>query len=189
MTKPIILTTPKGVAEYPYLSEPDIAFNPEGLFHTKLVCKKSESANIKKAIDDMIAQEVKKQHDLDPKKKITKAPLPYEENDMDIIVFNFKMKASGVRKSDGKTFTQKPNIVNADLTPFDRSQKIWGESMLKITFEPYSWNMPIGIGCTLRLKTVQVLELVTGKQSDTLGDLKVEPVVAPKVNEEKEINL
>ena len=61
--------------------------------------------------------------------------------------------------------------------------------MLKITFEPYSWNMPIGIGCTLRLKTVQVLELVTGKQSDTLGDLKVEPVVAPKVNEEKEINL
>ena len=183
MSKPLILTSPKGTAEYPYLSEPDIAFNPEGLFHTKLVCKKSESETIKKAIDDLIALEVKKQHDLDPKKKITKAPLPYEEND-DEIVFNFKMKANGVRKSDGKPFTQEPNIVNADLSPFDKSQKIWGESILKITFEPYSWNMPIGIGCTLRLKTVQVLELVTGKSSNTLGELKAEPVVAPKVNDE-----
>ena len=187
MSKPLILTSPKGTAKYPYLSEPDIAFNPEGLFHTKLVCKKSESETIKKAIDDLIALEVKKQHDLDPKKKITKAPLPYEEKD-DEIVFNFKMKANGVRKSDGKPFTQEPNIVNADLSPFDKSQKIWGESVLKITFEPYSWNMPIGIGCTLRLKTVQVLELVTGKQSDTLGELKAEPVVAPKVKDEVEVN-
>ena len=94
------------------------------------------------------------------------------------------MKANGVRKSDGKPFTQEPNIVNADLSPFDKSQKIWGESILKITFEPYSWNMPIGIGCTLRLKTVQVLELVTGKSSNTLGELKAEPVVAPKVKDE-----
>ena len=88
MSKPLILTSPKGTAEYPYLSEPDIAFNPEGLFHTKLVCKKSESETIKKAIDDLIALEVKKQHDLDPKKKITKAPLPYEENDDEIVFRN-----------------------------------------------------------------------------------------------------
>ena len=182
MTKPIILTTPKGIAKWPYLTEPDIEFNPEGLFHTKLSCKKTESLNIKKTIDDMIALEVKKQHDLNPDKAIKKS-LPYTEEGDDII-FNFKMKASGVRKSDKKAFTQEPNIVNADLTPFDKSLKIWGDSILKITFEPYAWNMSIGIGCTLRIKTVQVLELVTGKLSDTLGDLKAEPVVAPKVNQE-----
>ena len=62
--------------------------------------------------------------------------------------------------------------------------QIWGDSILKITFEPYAWNMPIGIGCTLRLKAVQVLELVTGKSSNTLGELKAEPIVAPKVKEE-----
>ena len=182
MTKPIILTTPKGIAKWPYLTEPDIEFNPEGLFHTKLSCKKTESLNIKKTIDDMIALEVKKQHDLNPDKAIKKS-LPYTEEGDDI-VFNFKMKASGVRKSDKKAFTQEPNIVNADLTPFDKSLKIWGDSILKITFEPYAWNMSIGIGCTLRIKTVQVLELVTGKLSDTLGDLKAEPVVAPKLNQE-----
>ena len=182
MNKPLILTTPKGTAKWPYLTEPDIEFNPEGLFHTKLSCKKTESLNIKKTIDDMIALEVKKQHDLNPDKAIKKS-LPYTEEGDDI-VFNFKMKASGVRKSDKKAFTQEPNIVNADLTPFDKSQKIWSDSILKITFEPYAWNMSIGIGCTLRIKTVQVLELVTGKLTDTLGDLKAEPVVAPKVNQE-----
>ena len=187
MTKPLILTTPKGIAKWPYLIEPDIEFNPDGLFHTKLSCKKSESVNIKKAIDDMIAQEIKKQHDKDPNKAITKS-LPYTEEGDDII-FNFKMKAKGTRKSDGKPFTQEPNIVNADLTPFNKDQKIWGDSILKITFEPYAWNMPVGIGCTLRIKTVQVLELVTGKLSDTLGDLKVEPVVAPKVNQEEETHI
>ena len=187
MTKPLILTTPKGIAKWPYLIEPDIEFNPDGLFHTKLSCKKSESVNIKKAIDDMIAQEIKKQHDKDPNKAITKS-LPYTEEGEEII-FNFKMKAKGTRKSDGKPFTQEPNIVNADLTPFNKDQKIWGDSILKITFEPYAWNMPVGIGCTLRIKTVQVLELVTGKLSDTLGDLKAEPVVAPKVNQEEETHI
>ena len=187
MTKPLILTTPKGIAKWPYLIEPDIEFNPDGLFHTKLSCKKSESVNIKKAIDDMIAQEVKKQHDQNPDKAIKKS-LPYTEEG-DEIIFNFKMKAKGTRKSDGKPFTQEPNIVNADLTPFNKDQKIWGDSILKITFEPYAWNMPVGIGCTLRIKTVQVLELVTGKLSDTLGDLKVEPVVAPKVNQEEETHI
>ena len=183
MTKPLILTSPRGVAEFPYLTEPDVVFNPEGLFHTKLVCKKSDCVNIIKDIDDMIALEVKKQHDLNPKKQVTKAPLPYSiENEE--VTFNFKLKAQGVRKSDGKTFTQAPNLLNADLSEFEKKQTIWGGSILKITFSPYAWNMPIGIGCTLRLKSVQVLELVTGKSSNTLGELKAEPIVAPKVKEQ-----
>ena len=84
MTKPLILTTPKGIAKWPYLIEPDIEFNPDGLFHTKLSCKKSESVNIKKAIDDMIAQEIKKQHDSSPDKPIKKS-LPYTEEGEEII--------------------------------------------------------------------------------------------------------
>ena len=55
MNKPLILTTPKGIAKWPYISEPDTEYNPDGLFHTKLSCKQTESVNIKKAIDDMIA--------------------------------------------------------------------------------------------------------------------------------------
>ena len=95
--------------------------------------------------------------------KAIKKSLPYTEEGDDII-FNFKMKAKGTRKSDGKPFTQEPNVLNADLTPFDKDHKRYGVIVfLKITFEPYAWNMSIGIGCTLRIKSVQVLELVTGK--------------------------
>ena len=183
--KPIILTTPEGTAKWPYLTDPDTMYDPGGLYHTKLTCKKEDSVKIKKIIDDLIAQEVKKQHDENPDKAIKKS-LPYIEEG-DEITFTFKMKASGTRKVDGKAFTQEPNIVNADLSPFDKSQKIWGESVLKITFEPYSWNMPIGIGCTLRIKDVQVVQLVTGKQSNTLGDLKPGSVVAPKIKNEMEL--
>ena len=183
MTKPLILTSPKGKAIFPHLTEPDTKYKAEGEYHVKLECNKSEGQNIIALIGSEIAKKVKEQHDLDPKKPITKAPLPYVEVN-DKVVFNFKMKASGIRKSDGKHFTQKPVLVNADLSPVEPDMQICGDSILKITFEPYAWNMPIGIGCTLRIKAVQVLELVTGKSSNTLGELKAEPIVAPKVKEE-----
>ena len=109
-----------------------------------------------------------------PKKRSTKAvkkaPLPYKEVG-DKIIFNFKLSAKGTRKDDGKPFTQKPQIVDAKKRPME-DQQIWGDSILKIICEPYGWNMPIGIGCTLRLKVVQVVKLVTGKpQNDILSGL------------------
>ena len=188
MTKPLILTSPKGKAIFPHLTEPDTKYKAEGEYHVKLECNKSEGQNIIALIGSEIAKKVKEQHDQDPKKPMTKAPLPYVEVN-DKVVFNFKMKASGIRKSDGKHFTQKPVLVNADLSPVEPDMQIWGDSILKITFEPYAWNMPIGIGCTLRLKAVQVLELVTGKSSNTLGELKAEPIVTPKVKEDEGVFL
>ena len=179
MTKPI--TTPRGKAIFPHLTEADYKFKAEGEYHVKLECSKAECENIINTVGTAIAGEVKKQHDQNPNKAITKAPLPYEIMD-DKVIFNFKMKASGTRKADGKTFTQKPILLKADQTPLEDGVQIWGDSILRVVAEPYAWNMPIGIGCSLRLKTVQVIELVTGKGSNTLGDLQVEPVVEPKVN-------
>ena len=181
-----VLTTPKGKAIFPHLTEADTMFHPEGLFHVKLECPKAESEKIISAIRNGIAQEIKKQHDVNPNKAITHAPLPYEETD-ETVTFKFKLKASCVRKSDGKVFTQAPNIINADLTAFDETKQIWGDSVLRVHFEPYFWNMPIGIGCTLRLKEVQVCELVTGGASTSKANFTVEPMVEPKIKQE--INL
>jgi len=180
-----VLTSPKGKAIFPHLTEADTMFHPEGLFHVKLECPKAESEKILSVIKNGIAQEVKKQHDLKPESKITYAPEPFEVQD-EKVVFNFKLKASGTRKKDNKSFTQKPIISNADRTQFDESMQIWGDSILKVCFEPYFWNMPIGIGCTLRLKEIQVLELVTGNTSSSKADFQVEPMVAPKVKTEEE---
>ena len=99
----------------------------------------------------------------------------------DKVVFNFKLKASGIRKSDQKHFTQQPDLRSADMTKLPMESQIWGDSILRITFVTNPWNMPIGIGCSLRIKTVQVIELVTGTGGNNLGDLKPEPLVDPKV--------
>ena len=72
------LTTPEGKAIYPYLTHPDTEFKSEGLYHTKLECDQKDCQNLIKKIDDIIAKQVKLQHDQSPKKPIKKAPLPYD---------------------------------------------------------------------------------------------------------------
>jgi len=183
-----VLTTPKGKAIFPHLTEADTMFHAEGLYHVKLECSLAESQVLIKTIGDLVTEQVVEAQKKTPDNTsgFKRAPLPYEILD-DKVVFNFKMKAGGTRKKDGKSFTQKPVIVNADLTPFDEDKQIWGDSKLVINFEPYAWNMPIGIGCSLRLKSVQVIELVTGKASSTLSGFEAEPIVEPKIKQE--INL
>jgi len=41
-----VLTSPKGKAIFPHLTEADTMFHPEGLFHVKLECPKAESEKI-----------------------------------------------------------------------------------------------------------------------------------------------
>ena len=185
MSKPLILTSPKGRAIFPHLTEPDTKFKPEGEYHVKLECNKADCEKIVKKIKDCVALKVKEEHTKNPNVKINYAPLPFEEKD-EKIIFNFKMKASGTRRDNKKTFTQSPVLMDAELKPLGHDVQIWGDSILRITFEPHSYSMPVGLGCTLRLKTVQVLQLVTGKATNTLGELKAEPMVAPVVKTESE---
>ena len=185
MNKPLILTSPKGRAIFPHLTEPDIKFKPEGEYHVKLECNKSDSVAIIKEIKGLIAKKVQEEHNKNPNVKIKYAPQPFEEEGENVI-FNFKMKASGTRRDNNKHFTQQPVLVDAELKPLGQDVQIWGDSILRITFEPRAYSMPVGLGCTLRLKTVQVLELVTGKATNTLGELKAEPMVAPVVKTESE---
>ena len=172
-----VLTSPKGRAIFPHLTEPDTKYKAEGEYHVKLECPKVECEGLIQSIGNEIAVQIKSQHDLDPNKEVTKK-LPYEVID-DKVIFTFKLKASGKRKSDGKEFTQKPDLRSADMMRFPHDKQIWGDSILRITFSPYAWNQPIGIGCTLRIKTVQVIDLVTGSADTNLGDLKPETSEAP----------
>ncbi len=172
MTKPI--TTPKGKAIFPHLTEADYKFKSEGEYHVKLECLKSESENIIQTVGSLIAAKVKEQHDQDPNKAITKAPLPYVIED-DKVIFNFKMKASGINSITKQPFTQSPRIVDDQLNEFPKDKNIFGGSIVKINYEPVGYNVAgTGIGCTLRLKAVQVFKLVENT-SVTQGFTKVEP--------------
>ena len=183
----MIQTSNFGEAVYPFLSSPDTHFKTEGEYHVKLKVKKADAQEDIKKIQEVISKEVAEEHKKKPgnTQPLKRAPLPYKEEG-DFVIFHFKMKASGTRRDNKKTFTQSPVLMDAELKPLGHDVQIWGDSILRITFEPHSYSMPVGLGCTLRLKTVQVLELVTGKATNTLGELKVEPMVAPVVKTESE---
>ena len=81
---------------------------------------------------------------------------------------NFKCKASGVSKT-GQNWEQKPKVFDSKGTPISKDILTWGGTM-KVTYEiiPYSNNM-LGNGVSLRLKAVQVHELVSGGDADSYG--------------------
>jgi len=170
-----IKTTKFGEAQYPHLSDPDYQYHPEGLYQVKLKVSKEDAKEDILAIREVISKEVAKEHERKPDntKEIKIAPLPYEEIGNDVI-FKFKCKASGINSQTKKPFTQKPSIVDHNLEPI-KDKTIWGGSIMRVNYEPIGYNVAsTGVGCTLRLKGVQISKLVEG-QSSTSGFDKVEP--------------
>jgi len=156
------LITSTGIAEYPYLTSPDYAFSSDGLYQVKLVVSKEEAKKDVEIIDEVIAQKIADEVKTKPGMKVKNAPKPYEEVG-DMIRFNFKCKASGINSTTKKPFTQKPVIKDRKNELFPEDKQIWSGSKLKISYEPVPYNVAgTGVGCTLRLKGVQVVDLVEG---------------------------
>ena len=175
MTK--IKTSPKGETVYPWLSQPDTQFNTDGVYKTKLLVDGEEAKATIKIINDVVASEIAKQHQKTPDdlKLVNRAPLPYKVLEDGRVEFNFKMKASGINSIPKQPFTQSPRIVDDQLNELPKDKNIFGGSIVKINYEPVGYNVAgTGIGCTLRLKAVQVFKLVENT-SVTQGFTKVEP--------------
>lgn len=174
-----IKTSPKGETVYPWITQPDTQFNTDGVYHTKLLVDGEEAKATIKIINDVIAKEIAKQHQKTPDdiKPVNRAPLPYKEMEDGRVEFNFKMRASGINSITKQPFTQSPRIVDDQLNEFPKDKNIFGGSIVKINYEPVGYNVAgTGIGCTLRLKAVQVFKLVENT-SVTQGFTKVEPEV------------
>jgi len=165
--------TPFGEAKYPHLTKADFQFRPEGLFHTKLLIDEQEAqitiGIINKSIEEKEA-ELKKES---PTSEYKKAPLPYKTHKDDPSIpegkveFNFKMKASGINSKTKEKFEQKPNLYDHDLNAIPENKTIWNGSILRVEYEPYAYFVTgTGLGCSLRLKGVQVKSLVEGQVQD-----------------------
>lgn len=173
----MIYTTNFGEALYPYLTIPDLKFDPQGKYHVKLKVKSDDAQTDIGIINDVIARKVADFTKENSGKGIRRADLPYEETEDGFVIFNFKMKASGINSKTKQPFEQKPKIFdhNLDLLPEDKS--IWGGSIIRITYEPFGYSgAATGIGCSLRLKSVQIKKLIEGSQNH--GFTKVEPEIA-----------
>ena len=155
--QPITFTTPKGIAQYPWLSTPDTKFSEEGEYKVNLIVPKQEAIPVLKQINEVYAQNVENEIKKAGGKEIKKAPPPYAEELDEAgqptgnVILRFKSKAA-----------YKPAIFDAKGIPMIDSN-IWGGSELKVNGSVAAYYTPlIGAGVALRLRAVQVIQYVEG---------------------------
>jgi hypothetical protein len=156
------MTTPKGTASWPKLNEPDTKFDAKGLYSVQLRIPQAEAAKLMAELTSMYdgyyAEQVR-----EAKKKLKKCDFPWSAvtndagNETGEIEFKFKMVAR-IETKDGRTIEQRPILFDAKQRPMN--DRIGGGSILRVGFEPHLWYVPAtGVGLSLRLKAVQVIEL------------------------------
>lgn len=170
-----MINTKFGEAMYPYLTIPDTKFDQLGKYHVKLKLKKEDAEPDIKIINDLIAKRVADFAKIYPVKPIKRAELPYEITEDGYCILHFKMKARGINTKTQQQFEQRPKIFDHNLDPIGDDQQIWSGSVIRISYDPFIYeNAVSGIGCSLRLKSVQVKKLVNGAQQPFS---KVEPEI------------
>jgi len=153
-------TTPKGIAKYPWLNTPDTKFNPDGDFKVTIVLGADEAAPIIKFLDERLEASIARAKKENVGKKIREADPPYKTNEeTGEVEVTFKMKAK-VNMKNGDSFEQKPAIFDSKLTPL-KNVNVGGGSTIKVNYECFGfYTSMIGAGVSLRLKAVQVLNLI-----------------------------
>ena len=181
----INVTTPKGVLVYPHLNKADTKFDTHGVWRANLRLTAEDAQSLKQSIDDAIEANAD-EYTKSKGKKVKIANPPYQEDEDGNYVFTFKLKASGTRPN-GERWEQKPILYDAKGNVFQANGKtIWGGTKAKVAFQmsPY-FVSSIGAGVSLRLKAVQIIELVTGgADASSYGFQEEEGFVAE--NETKE---
>jgi hypothetical protein len=155
--QPVTFTTPKGIAQYPWLSKPDTKFSEEGDYKVNLVLSKQDALPILKQINEVYAENYEKEVKKANGKEVKKSVPPYAEEFDDAgqptgnVILRFKSKAA-----------YKPAIFDAKGIPMIDSN-IWGGSEIKVngSVAPYFTSL-IGAGVALRLRAVQVIQYVEG---------------------------
>ena len=184
--------TPKGTLIYPWLTKPDTKFNPVGEYRTTLAIPAENCEEFTKKLDkileDFYKQSVEEAKPQD-KKKIEKEE-PYQPqydddgNETGVFLFKAKLKAELTSKS-GETFKQTVKLFDAQGNPLPTSVSPYGGTQAKLSVEIIPYLMPATKKCglSLRLKAVQVLQLVSGSgggNADSFGFGKEDGFVCDK---------
>lgn len=151
--------SPVGTARSLWLLIPDTKFSPEGNYSVKLSFTGNDATELASFLDSKLDESVAEAQSKNVGKKITKADPQYSWNDNGTLSVNFKMKASGTTK-DGKQWTRKPPIFNADLSTYEGITEIPVGSKLVVSYTPAIFYTQLtGAGVSMRLEAVQVVTL------------------------------
>ena len=155
-----------GEAIYPHLNKPDVRFSEAGEYKVTLKVAKSDATAMLKLYNSAIEDALKLAEQNHKGKGIKNAPKPFTEEDK-FVFFKFKMKATGVNQKTKEKFSQRPQLFDAKKNPIPLSTLIWGGSKMRVAYNLVPYYTPmLGAGITARLKAVQVISLVEGKDSN-----------------------
>jgi len=172
------LTTPKTTFIFPALDAPDTKFKAEGEYKVKVRLDQDEAEPILRTIKQIHqnnVQDVRKQKGKG--KKVKEADMPYtevEDDDGNLtgeVEFNFKLPAQVTRRKDGKVINLSPKVFDAKKNIMEPVPQIWNGSVGKVAFKVRPYEAPIGVGVSLRLQAVQVIEVQgpNGGNADSFG--------------------
>lgn len=158
----------KGNALWAKVFEPDTRYVPEGEYSIQVSVPETQAAEVCEQLENMAQAKLSEVVKEQPKLKAvlsTRTPFDLDTdeagNPTGNILFKTKMKAR-VKSRDGRVYEQKPAVVDAKRTPMDGSQLIGNGSLVKVAVEPVPYMMQSTkqVGVTLRLKAVQIINLV-----------------------------
>ena len=151
--------SPKGTASYPHLTNPDTKFNPDGEYKVSLIVAGDDASKVVNFLTEKHKAAVAQVKKENARKRVKEGDLPIIENDDGTVTFKFKMKAKVIPKK-GDPFEQKPALFDAKGKPLTGETKVGGGSTIKVCYEVVPYYTAIaGVGISLRLKAVQVIEL------------------------------
>lgn len=162
-------TSPKGIAAWPRLTEPDCKFDPSGMYSVNLRLSANDAAAFMAQIDNahkgQVAEVIKELKGKGKPPKVKEADMPYKPvldedgNETGEVEFKFKLKAMAGSKD--KQWAQKPRLFDAKGKPLPADVKIGSGSTIKVGYELFPYYVPsVGCGVSLRVLAVQVIDLV-----------------------------
>ena len=167
--KPQRYISPKGVAIFPWLDKADTKWKSEGEYRCKLQVSADEGEKLVAKLQPLFdaAIEKAKKNPARKGKKIVEQEfftmaVDEDGNETGDYLFNFKRTASGVSKKTGKAWAIKPDLFDAKGKKLPADVKIYGGSIVKVSFEVIPYDTPKATGIKLSLAGVQVLKLVEG---------------------------
>ena len=182
----------EGTAMWAKVFEPDTKFNPLGDFSINLQMPLADAAVMSEKLESIVQAEFKEAIEKDPRLKNTLSTQEvcqpvYDRDtgdDTGNVEFKFKLKAK-VQKRDGTYYEQQPAVLDSKKVPIGKDTLIGNGSKVKVAFEPipYVMSSTKKVGVSLRMKAVQVIDLVEYGNSATSVFDEEDGFVAPASND------
>jgi|TARA_B100001093_G_scaffold241460_1_gene231200 hypothetical protein len=161
------ITTPKGIAFYPRLATPDTEWNKDGVYSCKLHLSETDYKAFELQINEIVNKAYKAECVKHGKESIklsdVKKPLRVTDNG-DFEIFGKQVAAKDTRKG---RLEFKVSAFDAKGNKLEEMPNVGSGSTLKMALEIYPYFTELnGFGYSLRLKAVQILDLVEYNTGD-----------------------